>query len=601
MSEHKLNKYLLIHKRKPNNLKNLRLIVAEYKTLNDIDNVIKFQKAIAKTTNDISEKGVTLNEIGVLYFNLGQFENAIKYFKQVLEIKELYEVVNNVSNCYGSLYQLDQAMDSAQRSLTIQENHVAHNQLAQLLFYDKQYQASIEHYRRSLELSSGPENIATQYNISFPLLAKKDFKNGFKYYENRLIQPEVKGSLVQRLELPGLKIWQPELPCGHLLVVAEQGFGDIVMYFRFILTLADRYPSMQITFFCKAELADVFIHNQENLTIATSLNDLSMFDYKVYLMSLSYVLGIEDISPNTFNYLKVDPTLNRTWQKKLGESKRFKVGIVWKGRLNSVFENKMPVSALKPLAALDIDLICLQPKKELQTDLSQVDFKDNLTVCAINSFADTIAILNNLDLVITVDTVLVHLAGVAEVPTWLLLGKYSDWRWFNDDRSIWYDNVEILRNTERDDWDVAIANVVDRLQQEFAIKSRQSVSSTLLTVPVSIGELFDKFTILKIKQEKITDVEKLVLIERELSFLEPMVKQYHIDPLIVDELRMVNLALWNIEDGIRIKEANQEFDDEFIELARDVYKTNDQRAALKNEISRLLGSDIIEVKDYTDY
>ncbi len=77
--------------------------------------------------------------------------------------------------------------------------------------------------------------------------------------------------------------------------------------------------------------------------------------------------------------------------------------------------------------------------------------------------------MNNLDLLITVDTVTVHLAGNMHTKTWLVLGKYSDWRWFKESDQVWYDNVELIRNDKRDDWDNALANIARRIQAEFGI------------------------------------------------------------------------------------------------------------------------------------
>ena len=251
MSNNRINKYLQTYKRKPNNLDNIRLLVEEYKKINDIENVIRFQKKRARLTTAIDERGVTLNEIGVLYFNQEKFQSAIKYFNKVLEIKELYEVLNNITNCYGRLYEFATAKQYALRRMEIKNDFVAHKQLATLFFYEKQYKKSIEHYHESLRLNNQQDNIDSTYKICFPYLANKDFEAGFKYYENRLIQPKSEGPLHDRLELPTVKLWKTQSDFKHLLVVAEQGLGDMVMFFRFVLQLADTYPNQQIHFFCK--------------------------------------------------------------------------------------------------------------------------------------------------------------------------------------------------------------------------------------------------------------------------------------------------------------------------------------------------------------
>ena len=121
----------------------------------------------------------------------------------------------------------------------------------------------------------------------------------------------------------------------------------------------------------------------------------------------------------------------------------------------------------------------------------------------------------------------------------------------------------------------------------------------MIFIPVSNGELIDKLTILEIKKEKISNDEKLIKINKEFNELIKLFDtnfQYE-----YNELKKINLELWNIEDNIRVKEKNNEFDNEFIELARSVYKTNDKRFSIKNKINIKSKSEINEVKSYEKY
>lgn len=124
----------------------------------------------------------------------------------------------------------------------------------------------------------------------------------------------------------------------------------------------------------------------------------------------------------------------------------------------------------------------------------------------------------------------------------------------------------------------------------------------IINVPISIGELIDKITILEIKKDKLKNL-KLKNILKELSFLRAVLKKNII--LIPDEiflqLKSINLTLWDIEDKIRIKEKNKEFDNEFIELARSVYFNNDRRSETKKELNLMFKSEIIEEKSYEKY
>ena len=124
-------------------------------------------------------------------------------------------------------------------------------------------------------------------------------------------------------------------------------------------------------------------------------------------------------------------------------------------------------------------------------------------------------------------------------------------------------------------------------------------------VPISVGELLDKLTILRIKSERIRDPDKLANVLRELEALEATWTgspfSEHDLSAELEQLRRVNETLWDIEDQIRLKESRLEFDQEFIELARSVYLTNDERAAVTREINVKVGSDLVGEKSYTEY
>ena len=119
---------------------------------------------------------------------------------------------------------------------------------------------------------------------------------------------------------------------------------------------------------------------------------------------------------------------------------------------------------------------------------------------------------------------------------------------------------------------------------------------------ISAGELIDKITILEIKKTKIKDSAKLKDVEKELSLLNDIFKKSISDhskiKTLIDKLKSINLKLWDIEKGIRLAEKNNDFGEKFIELARSVYKNNDERSKIKSEINNILGSNIKEIKSY---
>ena len=130
------------------------------------------------------------------------------------------------------------------------------------------------------------------------------------------------------------------------------------------------------------------------------------------------------------------------------------------------------------------------------------------------------------------------------------------------------------------------------------MSSKIKYLSTILA-PISIGELIDKITILEIKKDHMTGI-KLNNVNRELELLQSILqdKNVAVDSDLISSLRIVNLRLWDIEDRIRIKEQRQEFDEEFIEIARSVYKENDIRSSIKKDINRKFNSELVEEKSY---
>ena len=119
-----------------------------------------------------------------------------------------------------------------------------------------------------------------------------------------------------------------------------------------------------------------------------------------------------------------------------------------------------------------------------------------------------------------------------------------------------------------------------------------------ILIPVGLGELYDKISVLEIKLERISDAKKLAHVQKELSLLRQAAEKFPIDQSLYAQLKEVNERLWEIEDAIRDEESRKSFGEEFIRLARSVYVTNDQRADIKKKINTDYGSGIVEVKSY---
>jgi ADP-heptose:LPS heptosyltransferase len=227
---------------------------------------------------------------------------------------------------------------------------------------------------------------------------------------------------------------------------------------------------MVITFICNNSIGNIFdLTKYPNIKVITNIfpYEFPNYDFKIYSLSMPYKLGLNTIEPNHANYIKTRPEKLLYWKTQMKPLKKFKVGFVYNGFLESYLEKTIQLEEFKILLDLDIDLICIQRKTEIQKDIETISYKDKLVYYDIDTeepFIDTIHILQNIDLLITIDTYIVHLAGVLGVNTWLLLGKVSEWRWSTDDKSYWYNTVDIMRGKEINNLKAIMPEVKDRLE-----------------------------------------------------------------------------------------------------------------------------------------
>jgi hypothetical protein len=229
-----------------------------------------------------------------------------------------------------------------------------------------------------------------------------------------------------------------------------------------------------------------------------------------------------------------------------------------------------------------------------------------------HGFVDAAAVIEVVDLVVSCDTSIAHLAGALGHPVWIALSDVPEWRWqLERSDSIWYPTARLFRQAARGDWDGVFSRMAEALARRVesappAIVSNAGVENTQEAPPrveVSWGELLDKISILKIKEERITSPAAVANVRRELVHLNGVVSSLPPLPAEVEErrsrLRSINQALWDVEDALRACEKDQRFDPHFVELARKVYVLNDQRAKTKQEINVLMKSGFVEEKEYS--
>lgn len=433
----------------------------------------KFKEAIELYKNLIQMQpyhGAIVHQLGVCYFTIGEYTNAITTFKRVLTIKnDIPDVYNNLGACYVRVKQYKAAETVLLISLKLKKTDSVHYALGNLYFYIKEYDKSLFHYK---QISTINTNHRYLYNLGFSYLAKKRFLKGFTLYENRLKDTEIvpQTKEIPRVEIPWIPNWDGIMDYKHLLIIYEQGIGDNIQYFRFIIELSRKYPDRKITYFCKDIVAHLF-KPYPNIQVVLNLSEY-IYEYKAYIMSLPCYLKIKTIEPITENYIITNHQKDKYWAEYFAthySKKHLKIGFVTTGLLTSFIEKNINLMEWNAFGDLEhVSLICLE--KEI-SNKEQKTFSKNITFLDFDkgrAFEDTVSILPQLDLFITVDTAIAHLAGIMKIPTWLLLGYGSDWRWFSnsDTSSVWYSSsLELIRMQENKEMTELLPIIKSRLMK----------------------------------------------------------------------------------------------------------------------------------------
>jgi Tfp pilus assembly protein PilF len=462
---------------------------------------------------------------------------------------------------------------------------------------------AIAAYDKALEIK--PDHVETHFCKSLSHLALGDFKTGFAEHEWRWKGPEHPRQ--RHLPYPLPKQWQGEDVSGkRILVRAEQGLGDVIQFSRYIQILKE--DGAYIIFEAPPPLYKLFSHVTWIDEFMPVDAEPPAFDYQITLMSMPYVFNTRvHTVPQNIPYLHADPQLVEQWKSHF-DKRTFNIGICWYGDPVSGPLKFMPLDHLAQLSKFPyVKLYSLQKVdgteqlKDLPADMVVHTFGDDFDT-KNGRFMDTAAVMMNLDLIITVDTSIAHLAGALGRPTWVLLPQVAEWRWMvGRSDTPWYPTMQLFRQTEIKKWD----DVLEQLKKALLPLVINTMQKSSVVSEVSVGELIDKITILRIKDERIKSEEKLINIRAELHSLETIQRAFVATSPMLDDLTSqliaVNKILWDIEDDIREKEHSKTFDEEFVQLARNVYLTNDQRCAIKRTINEMCGSRLKEEKSYTQY
>ncbi len=546
---------------------------------------------------------------GLVFHRQGRWDEATRVYEAALRRnKDNFDLLNLTATAHAHGGRFAKAVGLIGEALRIRPQpasaYVAHGNLGYALQQLRRLDEALASYDKAISLKS--DYADAHFNRSLLLLLAGRFDEGWHGYEWR---KKKKGPVGNRTFPRPLLAGLDDIDGKTVLVHAEQGLGDAIQFCRYARLLQERGAIVLLA--PPRVLRRLFASLGGGIRLVDPDQPDLSFDYHVPLMSLPLLLGTSLATiPAKAPYLHADAEDIARWRRRLGD-KGLKIGICWQGSPSNTgnARRSFPVTCFASLARQPgVRLISLQkgdgteqldalPRDMAVETLGDFD-------AAGNAFVDTAAVMNCLDLVITSDTSVAHLAGALGVPAWIALNHVPDWRWMLDRAdSPWYPSVRLFRQKAAGDWQ-GVFEEIERALLERLRRAERTAASGAPRAPISWGELIDKITILEIKSQRLSDTGALAHVATELPALSAIASRVLRASAAVrshkEALLRVNQTLWDIEDRIREKEANQAFDDEFIRLARSVYETNDRRAALKRSINTLLRSELMEEKSYRD-
>jgi len=453
--------------------------VSEFRTNAPDDVVNQVEVAPTQILGNIDPNQTrTLIEQSLQLQGQGQHQTVID--RLLIEIPK-YEQDPNLAVLYHllgiSLYRLNRFADAKQiyeSALQVQPNFPSALNSLGFLLQDVGYlQEAKNAFERALELA--PELAMARLNLGMAQLKLGDFENGFENYEARWTgSAESAQGTFSKPDCP-LPLWNGESHTENktLLIITEQGFGDTFQFARYLDLVSQRF--MKVGFVCSAPTLRVieWAFNHQVTLFTHMPRDYGTWDYQCALMSLPRLCKTRlDSIPNNVPYLRVPDPARHHWQDRLAKASpgRFRVGIAWAGRPVHQYDSRRSLKFEQILPLLQIPAITWvslqkwtpqEVRPSIPSNVDWIDWTDE-----IQDFADTAALVQNLDLVISIDSSMVHLAGALAKPVWMLNRFDSEWRWLNGrSDSPWYPSLKIFNQPSFGDWGSVINQVGSELQR----------------------------------------------------------------------------------------------------------------------------------------
>jgi len=442
----------------PDVLFNLAILCQE---MGELDQALELS---LRTTQFDPGNSAAFNNLGTVYQDLGRFEEAADAYRTAITLNPGHVgAAGNLAAVLAESDQIDEALEVCATALTQWPGHpeilnAQSNAFGKAQKWDEALASADQ------AISSAPDFAQAHYGKSLVLLTQGKFEEGLPEFDWRVKRSNFWPQ--RRYDKP---LWDGESLAGKTLLVHwEQGFGDILQFSRYLPQLCE-LPSApaKVIFDCPVKLQGLF---QEGFGV-DEIGDFGdtppPFDFYIPLMSLPHRLGttLETIPAET-PYLT--NRLTEHFTVPAIPDTRLKVGIVWASDHGASYRRKVcPLDKIAPL--FDLDTVAYYGL-QFGADAAELDAhtgRTNVLNLAddLGDFTHTAAIVGQMDLILSIDTYIVHLAGAMNVPTWIMLAYAPDWRWFLDrNDSPWYPSARLFRQERPGDW----TSVVDAIQPNLA-------------------------------------------------------------------------------------------------------------------------------------
>ena len=472
---------------------NLRGMIAQHRG--------DFASAVASYQDAISVRPDAAgfhNNLGVSLSALGRVSEAADRFRRAAELNpQSAQIHLNFGNALRTLGSIAESVDALQRAAALLPAYAeARNSLAMSLYLAGDLEGSLAEFQAAVSLRpdfasawSNMANVLRDFgrldeaaaayrralaiqadhpdahkNLAILRLLQGDYDNGFLEYEWRW---KCDNAQLRKFDRPR---WAGEDPSGKtVFIYEEQGYGDVIQFSRYAKVLADRGAKAIIG--CRPELARLMSCCHGVSQVVAAGQPMPKFDLHCPLLSLPLFCGTKSLAdvPAHVPYFDLRPEITQPWKDRLGPPTRRRIGLCWAGNPENRNDRyrSIPLEKLVPLASagsFEFHSLQLGPaaaERERVPAPSLVNHEP-----ALKDFADTAALIEQLDLVITVDTSVAHLAGALAKPTWLLLPTAPDWRWLLERTdSPWYPTARLFRVTQ--DWDQLISQLASELATRY--------------------------------------------------------------------------------------------------------------------------------------